>query len=254
MSETLEPLLQLLAGNVRDRRGTLALTLREVAEMSGVSQRFLVSLEAGKANVSVLKLAAVADALETTTSALLLDVINQPSSRQQIGRPLALLGLRGAGKSAIGRRVAERLALPFVELDGRVADLAGMTLPGIFALHGADYYRRLETQALIAMLAQPSASIVATGGGIVTNHRAYGMLQRGCVTVFLQATAEHHWNRVAAQGDARPTANRSNAMDELRTILRARRALYERAEHVVDTSALGLERSVDAVVRIARGV
>ena len=253
MTSPSEPLLCRLGANVRERRAQLALTLREVALLSGVSQRFLVSLEAGKANVSVLKLAAVATALDTTAAGLLAFGAAAPARvKQSRGRPLALLGLRGAGKSAIGARAARRLGWPFVELDGHISELAGMTLEGVFALHGADYYRRLERQALAAMLARPRACVLATGGGIVTNHPAYGMLKGKCVTVFLQATAEHHWERVVAQGDARPMADRSDAMNELRGILRARRALYERADKTLDTSTLGLERSVDAVVRIAR--
>jgi XRE family transcriptional regulator, aerobic/anaerobic benzoate catabolism transcriptional regulator len=244
-----EPVLVRLGAQVRARRRQLALTLRELALAAGVSERFLVSVENGRGNVSVVRLDHIARALGTSAAALLEDddpVAVAPSS----GPVVALLGLRGAGKSTVGARAAARLGVPFVELDARIVERAGMSLEAIFSLHGADYYRRLE-QREVEGLAR-DRGIAATGGGIVTNHATFERLRRDAVTVWLSATAEDHFNRVVAQGDVRPMANRSDAMAELRAILRARRALYERAHHVVDTSALGLDRSVDAVVRIAR--
>jgi XRE family aerobic/anaerobic benzoate catabolism transcriptional regulator len=241
--------LEALGQRLRERRSARALTLRELAERAGVSQRFLVSLEAGRANVSVARLVELAAALDTTAAALL-DQAAEPGDEH--GTMVALLGLRGAGKTAVGQRAAERLALPFVELDQRVAERAGMTLEALFTLHGGDYYRRLEAQELERLLARPRSAIVATGGSIVTHHATYERLKRSMVTVFLRASAEDHWNRVVAQGDARPMAQRRDAMAELKAILRARRALYEQADHAVDTTRLGLERSVDAVVRVAR--
>jgi XRE family aerobic/anaerobic benzoate catabolism transcriptional regulator len=154
--------------------------------------------------------------------------------------------------SDLGKRVAARLDVRFVELDALIAGRAGMTLESIFALQGADYYRRLEREQLEQLLDEQQAGVLATGGGLVTNHAAFDRLRSATTTVFLEASADDHWNRVVAQGDARPMANRESAMTELKSILRARRALYEQAEHVIDTTALGLERSVDAVVRITR--
>jgi XRE family aerobic/anaerobic benzoate catabolism transcriptional regulator len=235
---------------VKERRAALALTIRELADRAGVSQRFLVSLEAGRANISVLRLEDVARALGSSAAALLSDDARVHAPVQ--GGMVALLGLRGAGKSAIGQRVAARIGAPFVELDARIAELAGMGLEAIFEMHGSDYYRRLERQELGRLLAQAPQGVLATGGSIVTSHATFGVLKRGTTTVWLRANAEDHWNRVVAQGDVRPMSSRSDAMEELRAILRARRALYEQADHVVDTSALGLERSVDAVVRIVR--
>ena len=165
---------------------------------------------------------------------------------------MALLGLRGAGKSTVGAAAARRLGLPFIELDERVAERAGVSLGQIFELHGLAYYRRLSREELERILAAGEPAIVATGGGLVADHPTFDLLRRAAVTLWLKAKPQDHWSRVVAQGDARPMADRSGAMNELRALLRARRALYERAEHVVDTSALGLERSVDRVVRLAR--
>jgi len=224
--------------------------MRELAQKASVSQRFLVSLEAGKANISVVRLDDVARALGTTAADLLGDHLRP--SKMLSGGLVSLLGLRGAGKTAVGKRAAARLDVPFVELDGLIAERAGMSLEALFAMHGADYYRRLEERELEQLLAKPQIGILATGGSIVTNHATYARLRDGSTTVWLKATTEDHWNRVVAQGDVRPMADRSDAMAELGAILRARRALYERAEHIVDTSSLGLERAVDAIVRIAR--
>ena len=243
-------ILRRLAERIRGRRLALALTIKELAARAGVSQRFLVSVEAAKGNISVVKLDQVARALETTPATLLAEA--HPIEAGSRTGLVALLGLRGAGKSTIGAAAAERLATPFVELDAWVVERAGMELSNIFELHGQDYYRRLERRALDELVTTPRAAIVATGGSIVTSHESFALLRKHATTIWLRASPEDHWDRVVAQGDARPMANREGAMDELRSILRARRALYERADHVVDTSALGLERSISAVVKLAR--
>jgi XRE family aerobic/anaerobic benzoate catabolism transcriptional regulator len=257
---TSESILEHLAGRVRARRKDLALTLRELGEQAGVSERFLVLLEGGGANVSVTRLEDIARALGTSAAELLSDrplspaappTSGAPSSRRA-GRLVALLGLRGAGKTTVGAAAAKRLGVPFTELDERVAERAGMSLGQIFELHGNAYYRKLEREALERLIAGGEASVVATSGGLVTDLATFEVLRRAAVTIWLKAKPQDHWSRVAAQGDARPMANRSGAMNELRALLRARRALYEKAEHVIDTSALGLDRAVDRVVKIAR--
>lgn len=252
-SAHVDPLLARLAANVRDRRKARALTLRELSELAGVSDRFLGLLEGGKANISVTRLDHIARALGTTAAALLADdAQGQRSAPSSRGPLIALLGLRGAGKTAIGARVAARLEIPFVELDALVAGRAGMSLGSLFELHGSAYYRRLEREELDRLLGSEARGVLATGGSLVTEPRAFDRLRGAAVTVWLRARPEDHWNRVVAQGDARPMANRTDAMKELRALLRARRALYEQADFVVDTSALGLERAVDQVVKIAR--
>jgi XRE family aerobic/anaerobic benzoate catabolism transcriptional regulator len=257
MSEATEPILERLAGRVRARRQDLALTLRELGERADVSERFLVLLEGGRANVSVTKLSDIARALGTTASDLLSDrpldaaaptLATAPPNK----RVVALLGLRGAGKSTVGAAAARRLGLPFVELDERVAERAGVSLAQIFELHGLAYYRRLSREELERLFADGTSAIVATGGGVVADHATFDRLRSAALTIWLKAKPQDHWSRVVAQGDARPMANRSGAMNELRALLRARRALYERAEHVIDTSALGLDRSIDRVVRLCR--
>jgi len=244
------PLLEQLGARVRARRHDLSLTLRELADRSEVSERFLVLLEGGRANVSVVRLADIARALGTSASELLSE---EAAPSEEPRRPLiALLGLRGAGKTSIGEQAGSRLGVPFVELDARIAERAGMSLAEIFELHGGEYYRRLEREELDRLIQAGAPAIVATGGGLVTDHAAFARLREASVTIWLKATAEDHWNRVVAQGDIRPMANRTDAMNELRGLLRARRPLYELADHVVDTSALGLSRSVDRVVKLTR--
>lgn len=245
-------MLRDLGQRVRERRGRLGLTLRELAGQSGLSERFLVGLEGGHANVSVLRLAALAQALGTDAAGLLAgEGDRRGQAAPLLDRSLALIGLRGAGKSSIGSQVATRLGVPFIELDARIAERAGMSAGEIFELHGAQHYRKLERQELERVLAEP-ASVIATAGSLVTDHQSFERLLAGATVVHLRASAEDHFARVVAQGDTRPMANRKDAMQELRAILRARRALYERAHHVVDTSALGLPRSIDRVVKLAR--
>jgi len=260
------PILERIGDRVRERRRELAFTLRELAEQAGVSERFLVMLEGGRANVSVVKLDDIARALGTTAAELIVEspgkgepryresASKKASERATAGasRLIALLGLRGAGKTTIGKKAAERLGQPFLELDTLVAERAGMSLGEIFEMHGAAYYRKLEREALERLVAQGARGVLATGGGLVTDLATFELLRNAAVTVWLKARPGDHWDRVIAQGDARPMAKRPEAMSELRALLRARRALYEQADHVVDTSALGFERSVDRVVKIAR--
>jgi XRE family aerobic/anaerobic benzoate catabolism transcriptional regulator len=247
---------------VRARRKDLSLTLRELGESAGLSERFLVSLESGRANVSVIRLDDLARALGTTAADLIAAPAatqsSSPASKREAGFAsgqgalVALLGLRGAGKTAIGERAAKRLGVPFIELDALVTERAGMSLGEIFELHGGAYYRKLSGEALSRLCASGAGGILATGGSLVADHQSYDLLRRAALTIWLKAKPQDHWARVVAQGDARPMANRSGAMNELRALLRARRALYEKAAHVVDTSGLGLERSVDRVVKLSR--
>jgi XRE family transcriptional regulator, aerobic/anaerobic benzoate catabolism transcriptional regulator len=239
-------LLAALGSRIRSLRAARDFTLKELAERAEMSARFLVQLESGTTNVSVRKLATLARALGTTPSELL----SGPGGEADLP-VIALLGLRGAGKSTIGRRLARRLRVPFVELDRRVEEAAGLSLDEIFALHGQDYYRRLERDALELLIADDRPAVVATGGGIVTSGETYAFLRRRALTVWLRAEAEDHWNRVVQQGDRRPMADNPEAMAELRRLLAERQPLYAEAAHVVDTSRLGVEEAVEAIVKVA---
>jgi XRE family aerobic/anaerobic benzoate catabolism transcriptional regulator len=245
-------LLHGLGQAVRARRTLLGFTLRELSARAAVSERFLVQLEAGEGNISVARLHDVAIALETTAAALLAAAPEQSRAKGP-RNTIALLGLRGAGKSTVGRRAAQALGMPFVELDAVVEQRAGTSLRELFELHGAQYFRETERAALREVLARGEPVVLATSGGIVTDHETYELLRRETITIWLKARPEDHWERVVAQGDARPMANRSDAMDDLRKLLRARGPLYERAQHVVDTSTIAVDRAVKAVVRAAAG-
>jgi XRE family aerobic/anaerobic benzoate catabolism transcriptional regulator len=165
---------------------------------------------------------------------------------------VALLGLRGAGKSTLGPEVARRLGVPFFELDALVAREAGMPLSTIFEMHGEAWFRRLERKVLEAFLDTHEAAVLATGGSIVTASDTYQLLRRRAVTVWLKAKPQDHWDRVLRQGDLRPMRNRANAMTELKALLRTRKPLYARAEHVVDTSSATLDEAATRVVAAVR--
>jgi XRE family aerobic/anaerobic benzoate catabolism transcriptional regulator len=237
-SSPVSDLLSVLGRRARAKRLAGGWTLREIAERSGVSPRFLVQLEAGRGNISVRRLADVARALDTTPAALLAD---SDTSSERI---IALLGLRGAGKTTIGRRLARRLRVPFVELDRRIEQVAELSLSELFSLHGEDYYRRLEREVLQSVLDERRSMVLATGGGIVTSPETYALLRRTCVTVWLRARPEDHWNRVVRQGDRRPMADHPQAMADLRALLATREPLYASADHTVETSSRSVERVV----------
>jgi XRE family transcriptional regulator, aerobic/anaerobic benzoate catabolism transcriptional regulator len=228
-------ILELVGQHVRAARAARHWTIRELAERSGVSVRFLVQLEAGRGNISVKRLADLARAFKIPTAELLSD--DYPDAP----RVVALLGLRGAGKTTIGKQLARRLRVPFVELDRQIEKAADMSLAEIFSLYGADYYRRLERETLAALLAEtgPAATrpmVLATGGGIVESPDTYALLKKSAVTVWLRAEPEDHWNRVVRQGDRRPMADHPQAMADLRALLAAREPLYASADHTLDTS------------------
>jgi XRE family transcriptional regulator, aerobic/anaerobic benzoate catabolism transcriptional regulator len=239
--------LQELGKKVRERRKLVGLTLKELAERASLSERFVSSLEGGEGNVSLLRLVSLARALECRLSDLVDDGWVTSFPVRPLGRPVALIGLRGAGKSTLGPLVAERLGVRFVELDQRIAQRAGMSIGEIFEVHGASRIRKLERDVWEALLLE-GPSVVATTGGIVTESATYERLLATAIVVWLRAKPADHLRRVVDQGDTRPMQNRSDAMRDLEEILRVRGALYERAHAIVDTSALGVSRSVQRVV------
>jgi len=244
-------LLAALAGRVRALRAERGLTLQGLARRARLSPRFLVQVEQGAANISVRKLSGLAAALDTTPAALLAEPAARSGARASLP-VIALLGLRGAGKSTIGRRLARRLRVPFVELDRRVEEAAGLSLPELFALHGEAYYRRLERETLDRVLDGGGPLVLATGGGLPASPETYARLRAQALTVWLRAAPEDHWNRVVQQGDRRPMADHPEAMAELRRLLATREPLYAQAAATVDTSRLGMKGAADAVARLVR--
>jgi XRE family aerobic/anaerobic benzoate catabolism transcriptional regulator len=223
---------------LRVRRGW---TLREAAARCGLSARFLVQLESGRGNISVRRLVGFARALGTTASELLAERVSESKHL------IALLGLRGAGKTTIGRRLARRLRRPFVELDHRIEEAAELSLSEIFSLHGEGYYRRLEHETLAVVIAEGKPIVLATGGGLVASPETLATLRRSAVTIWLKAAPEDHWNRVVRQGDRRLMANHPQAMADLRALLAAREPLYASADYTIETSGVKVERIVAAI-------
>jgi XRE family transcriptional regulator, aerobic/anaerobic benzoate catabolism transcriptional regulator len=227
-------LLEALGAAVRALRGEQGLTLRALAAKAQVSVRFLVQLEAGEGNISVARLEDVAEALGTTGAELLARASRPGANIER--NVIALVGLRGAGKSSIGAALAKRLGVPFVELDEAIVREAQMTLGAIFEIHGEAWYRNLERSVLRRLLDQKKPMVLATGGSIVTDAETWGLLRSRARTIWLKASPEDHWNRVVAQGDVRPMRGRPEARSELKRLLAARTPLYELADTVVDTS------------------
>jgi len=220
---------------LRRKRG---ISRAALAQKAGLSARFLAEVEAGRGNISLLRLSQLCTALEVPMATLIASLSHAKNNRM-----IALIGLRGAGKTTIGKKIAARLRIPFVELDELIEGAAGLTLQNIFEVHGEEYYRRLEYEVLLEYLTQGKPSVLAAGGGIVTREETYKLLQRHCQVVWLKADPQDHWNRVLRQ-DPRPMAGDPNAMDQLQSILRQREPLYSRADFVIDTSRLGIAGSV----------
>lgn len=243
-----ERLLEIVGARVRARRQRRGETLKALAASSGLSPRYLVELERGRGNISIARLAAVARALSLPLMALVAPpgLANRVEELAHSGTPdrLALLGVRGAGKSTVGRRIAHRLRMDFVELDALVEDAAGLTLAEIFAIHGETYYRDLEREALTALVDSGRRAVIATGGSLVTFPDTWQHLRANARTVWLRAEAQDLWDRVIAQGDHRPMESNPHAFAQLEALLARRIPLYEQADVTLDTRG----RTVDAVV------
>jgi XRE family aerobic/anaerobic benzoate catabolism transcriptional regulator len=241
-----DDLLRSLGATVRARRSESGLTLRELARRADVSERFLAQLEAGEGNISVARLQDVATALGTSAAELL-----AARTAAAPRRVVSLLGLRGAGKSTLGPEIARRLGVPFFELDALVAREAGMPLSTIFEMHGEAWFHRVERDVLRTFLDAHDGAVLATGGSIVKARDTFDMLRKRTFTVWLRAKPRDHWHRVLTQ-DARPMKNRSNAMSELKALLREREPLYALADCTVDTSASTLDETATRLVAAVR--
>ena len=269
------PFLAALGERVRALRSRRGMTRKATAVAAGVSERHLANLEYGVGNASILVLLQVAHALQSSLAELLGDITTSTPEwlmlremlekcddatlrrvRMQVGemlgsgsgsaqaqrsQRLALIGLRGAGKSTLGQMLAEDLGFPFVELSREIEKFAGCSVSEIQALYGQNAYRRYERRALEEAIQIYPEAVIATPGGLVSDAATFNELLTHCTTVWLQATPEDHMKRVMAQGDLRPMAASREAMDDLRGILAGRAAFYSKADLQVDTSAQSLE-------------
>jgi XRE family aerobic/anaerobic benzoate catabolism transcriptional regulator len=226
-----------LGERVRAWRTEHATTRKMLALASGVSERYLAQLEAGQGNISVLLLRKVAHAMSVPVESLVRE--DESGSRS-----IALIGLRGAGKSTLGPRLAEALGISFIELDAEVEKEAGAPLGEVFAMYGQEAFRRFERRALERVLGQQERAVIAVGGGLVSDPGSYDLLLARCQCIWLRASPEEHMARVIAQGDMRPFKGRSAALAEIRTLLENRDKLYRRAGAAVDTSGKSPRQSL----------
>jgi XRE family aerobic/anaerobic benzoate catabolism transcriptional regulator len=248
--------LRRLGQRVRAARARRRLSRKLLARDAGVSERYLAQLEAGRGNISILLLRHVADALGLTLDAIVCteeDALSENDRRNdQSARPirLALVGLRGAGKSTLGRLLAAELRTPFIELNDEIAKTSGLDVPEIFHLYGPEGYRRFERRCLDRVIGSHDHAVLATAGGIVADPGTYEALLGAFFTVWLRAAPEEHMARVRAQGDLRPMAGNSEAMKELKRLLRSREPLYRRADRVLDTAGRSIEACRDSLVAL----
>jgi XRE family aerobic/anaerobic benzoate catabolism transcriptional regulator len=265
--------LRVLGERVRGERARRGMSRKLLAKHAGISERYVTQLESGKGNVSIVLLRQIAEALGLPLSRLFENdeapaaFLARLSPAQlaeayaslatlfagdtSVARPhrVALVGLRGAGKTTLGRALAEELQVPFFELDREIERLSGVSLGQVLELYGQQAYRRYELLALQELLRAHPAFVVATGGSIVAEPATYELLLRSCSTVWVRTSPEEHMTRVIAQGDQRPMADSSQAMDDLRRILQERTPLYARADLTVDTTAVPAQQSMAEIMR-----
>jgi XRE family aerobic/anaerobic benzoate catabolism transcriptional regulator len=238
-----DPLLRRFAGRLRSLRAEVGLSVTELAARAGLSRRYLTEAEAGRANPSLLKLDALAGALGVGIAALL-------AGESRATERVALVGLRGAGKTTLGRQLALELEVPFIELDERVEEIAGLSLSEVFDLHGVRRFRELEAEALASVLSEEGERVVlATSGSIIDSPGTWARLRATCRTVWLRAEPAEHMRRVMEQGDRRPMRDRPRAMQELRELLAERGERYAECERVIATD----DRSVEELARELAG-
>ncbi|HVP08841.1 MAG TPA: helix-turn-helix transcriptional regulator [Burkholderiales bacterium] len=224
--------LSRLGDRVRAWRAANAMTRKALAAASGVSERYLAQLEAGQGNISVLLLRKLARAMSVAVESL----VREAPDDAPLARRIALIGLRGAGKSSLGTKLAAALGVPFIELDAEVEREAGAPLGEVFSLYGQEGFRRFERRALERVLRSHERAVIAAGGSLVTDPDSYRLLRDSCRTVWLKAKPEEHMSRVMAQGDLRPFKGRAAAIDEVRRLLADRERLYALADTTLDTT------------------
>ncbi len=270
------PFLVALGERVRGLRARRGMTRKAVSMAANVSERHLANLEYGEGNASILVLLQVSVALQCSLAELIGDITtvspewllirellerrDEPDLRRArialgellgtgggvpgaVSTRVALIGLRGAGKSSLGQMLAEDLNFPFVELSREIEKFAGCSVSEIQALYGQNAYRRYERRAMEEAIQIYPEAVIATPGGLVSDPATFNQLLSHCTTVWLQASPEDHMSRVLAQGDTRPMAASKEAMEDLKSILAGRAAFYSKAQITVDTSAQPLAPS-----------
>ncbi|MEO8280671.1 MAG: helix-turn-helix transcriptional regulator [Ideonella sp.] len=285
--ESKHPFLVALGQRVREIRARRGMSRKALSGAADVSERHLANLEYGVGNASVLVLLQVSQALRCSLAELLGDATTTSPewlmlrellenrdeatlrrAREAIGDLLgtggahgqgkstrsariALIGLRGAGKSTLGSLLAEDLGFPFVELSREIEKFAGCTISEIQGLYGQNAYRRYERRAIEEAIQIYPEAVIATPGGLVSDAASFNLLLAHCTTIWLQARPEDHMRRVAAQGDMRPMAGNKEAMDDLKNILAGRAAFYSKADFRIDTSAQALQPTFLALRQMA---
>ncbi len=275
--------LRRLGERVREARERRGMTRRILTKDSGVSERYLAQLEAGQGNVSILLLRQIARALDIPVETLVHDGPEPPIeflhaaellkrlNARDLARAhqllfekfaaidpearrtrIALIGMRGAGKSTLGRMLSVELQLPFIELDRMIEQDSGVPLSVIFDLYGQSGYRRFERQCLEHVIERHSRFVIATGGSLVTEAATFERLLAACFTIWLRAAPEDHMKRVIAQGDMRPMAENKESMSDLVRILAGREIFYGKADAVVDTSGHSLPENLEALKRTVK--
>lgn len=280
------PFLVALGDRVRALRSRRGMTRKAVSVAAEVSERHLANLEYGEGNASILVLSQVARALQCSLAELIGDVttaspewllirelleqrddatlrrvrvaigemLGTGGSNESTSSRIALIGLRGAGKSTLGAMLADDLGFPFVELSREIEKFAGCSVSEIQALYGMNAYRRYERRALEEAIQIYPEAVIATPGGLVSDPATFNQLLSHCTTVWLQADPDEHMQRVQAQGDLRPMAASKEAMEDLKSILAGRAAFYSKAQLKLDTSAQALEPTYLALRAMVRGV
>jgi len=265
--------LLFLGARVREIRNRRGMSRKMVAHESDVSERHLAQLETGEGNISIVLLRRIAAALNVSLVELFAPEAEEPVEKRLIQRFLeripahrledvafrlmrdfgheekvrrmriALIGLRGAGKSTLGSRLCQELNIPFVELDREIEKRTGMPLAEIFSLYGQSGYRSIERRTLESVLQESDRAVFSVGGGVVSEKETYDYLLSNCFTVWISAQPEEHMTRVIAQGDFRAMAGSDRAMEDLRRILEAREPLYRKADMRLDTSGNSVDES-----------
>jgi len=280
-TDNIDGYISAIGDRVRGMRARRGMTRKQLGSDSSVSERYLAQLETGKANISIALLWQIAQAMNVAPHELLPDAapltgapspllqfLDQLTPEQEQAahalllkhfvnpdgqvRGVALIGLRGAGKSTLGQKLAEAVGVPFIRISDVVEQLSGMSISELFSLGGQKAYRRLERQALQHVLDNYETSVIEAGGSLVSEPSTYADLLGSFYTVWVQTTPEEHMSRVVVQGDLRPVQASQEAMDDLKRILAERENEYRAANHTLDTSGRSVDECLDELMDMTR--